>query len=114
MAAFTHRTADFTEVTAAVLRDVPLISGLLVAASGAAGLAADGSPTVRLRGSEGITAILLFAAEGCHMAVHTFPHRGLLLLDLLVPAVRDTDKAIDVFVRRLGAKEVKKGQVARG
>jgi S-adenosylmethionine/arginine decarboxylase-like enzyme len=95
------------------LRDVPLISGLLVAAAGAAGLAADGSPTVRMRG-ESITAILLLAAEGCHFAAHTFPDRALLLLDLLVPAVRESDMALDVFVRRLKAKQVRTGRVERG
>ena len=114
LAAFTHRTADFSGVSAAVLRDVQLISGLLVAAAGAAGLSADGSPTVRLRGVEGITAILLLAAEGCHFAAHTFPQRELLLLDLLAPSVRSSDKAIDVFVRRLGAKDVRTGRVERG
>ncbi len=97
-----------------MLRDVPLISGLLVAAAGAAGLSADGSPTVRLRGTEGITAILLLAAEGCHFAAHTFPQRELLLLDLLAPSVRDSDKAIDVFIRRLGAKDMRTGRVERG
>ena len=39
---------------------------------------------------------------------------GLLLLDVLVPADRDTDKVIDVFVRKLGAKSVKQNQVLRG
>jgi S-adenosylmethionine/arginine decarboxylase-like enzyme len=111
---FIHRTADFSGVDAAILRDVPLVSGLLVAAAGAGGYSADGSPTVRLRGNEGITAILLLAAEGCHFAAHTFPDRGLLLLDLLVPAVRESDKALDVFVRRLKAKEVRTGRVERG
>jgi S-adenosylmethionine/arginine decarboxylase-like enzyme len=90
------------------------VSGSLVSAAGAAGLSADGSPTVRLRGSEGITAILMLAAEGCHMAAHTFPDRGLLLLDLLVPSSRDTEKAIDVFVRRLKPKETRTGRVERG
>jgi S-adenosylmethionine/arginine decarboxylase-like enzyme len=112
--AFTHRTADFSGVSPALLRDVPLISGLLVAAAGAAGLSADGSPTVRLRTAEGITAILLLAAEGCHFAAHTFPGRKLLLLDLLVPATQNTEKAIAVFVRKLAGAEVVRGQVDRG
>jgi S-adenosylmethionine/arginine decarboxylase-like enzyme len=90
------------------------VSGLLVAAGGAAGLSADGSPMVRLRGGEGISAILLLAADGCHMAAHTFPDRGLLLLDLLVPATRESDKAVDVFVRKLGAANVRSGHVDRG
>jgi S-adenosylmethionine/arginine decarboxylase-like enzyme len=114
MTQFVHRTADFVGVPASSLRDVPLISGLLVAAAGAAGLAADGSPTVRLRGGDSITAILLLAADGCHVAAHTFPDQRLLLLDLLVPSSRGTDKAVDVFVRRLGAERVVKHEVSRG
>ena len=113
MPAFIHRTADFSGVSAALLRDVPLVSGVLVAAAGAAGLAADGSPTVRMRG-EGVTAILFLAADGCHFALHTFPDRGLLLLDLLVPSARDTEKALEVFRRRLNAKSVRTGRAERG
>lgn len=111
---FVHRTADFLGASASLLRDVPAVSGLLVAAAGAAGLSADGSPLVRLRGSEGVSAILLLAAEGCHMAVHTFPDRGLLLLDLLVPAGRDAEKAVEVFVRKLTGATVRAGRVERG
>jgi S-adenosylmethionine/arginine decarboxylase-like enzyme len=48
------------------------------------------------------------------MAAHTFPTRELLLLDLLVPATQDAEKAIDVFVRRLKAKQVRTGFVERG
>jgi S-adenosylmethionine/arginine decarboxylase-like enzyme len=114
LSAFIHRTADFSGVAPALLRDVPLLSGLLVAAAGAAGLSADGSPTVRLRASDGITAILLLAAEGCHFAAHTFPGRKLLLLDLLVPSAQNTEKAIAVFVRKLAATDVVRGQVERG
>lgn len=96
-----------------MLRDVPLVSGLLVAAAGAAGLSADGSPTVRMRG-DGVTAILFLAADGCHFALHTFPERGLLLLDLLVPSARETEKALEVFRRKLSAKNVRTGRAERG
>jgi len=106
---FVHRTADFTGVAAALLRDQAVVSGLLVAAAGAAGLSAEGSPAVRERGAHGVSAVLLLSADGCHMAAHAFPKQGLLLLDILVPSERATDKAIDVFTRKLvGAKLTKR------
>lgn len=114
LATFTHRTADFGGVPAALLRDAPLISGLVVAAAGAAGLSAATAPAVRGLGADGVSAILTLEAEGGHVAVHTFPDKKLLLLDILAPNARETEKAIDVFVRRLGATSVKKDEVVRG
>jgi S-adenosylmethionine/arginine decarboxylase-like enzyme len=114
LASFTHRTADFLGVAPALLRDAPFLSGLLVASAGAAGFSSAASPTVRQRGNSGVTAVLILEAEGCHFAAHAFPEKELLLLDVLVPAERDTDKVIDVFVRKLSAKTVKRNQVPRG
>jgi hypothetical protein len=42
------------------------------------------------------------------------PAREILLLDLLVPAGRDPQKAVDVFTRKLGAKESRSGRHDRG
>ena len=114
LATFIHRTADFDGVSATLLRDGPLISGLVVAAAGAAGLSASASPVVRALGADGVSAILALEAEGGHVAVHTFPDGKLLLLDILAPAARETEKAIDVFVRRLGAKSIRKSETSRG
>jgi S-adenosylmethionine/arginine decarboxylase-like enzyme len=114
LGSFTHLTADFLGVSQALLRDAPLISGLLVAAAGAAGFSSAAAPTSRQRGQSGVTAVLLLDTEGCHFAAHAFPDRELLLLDVLVPADRDAGKAVDVFVRRLAARKVNRGQVNRG
>lgn len=114
MAAYVHRTADFAGVAPELLRDAALLSGLLVAAASAAGLGAGASPVVRQRGSDGLTAVLLLDAEGCHVAAHAFPDRKLLMVDVLVPSARDTDKVIDVFARKLDAKDVRRGILHRG
>ncbi len=109
---FTHLTADFLGVPAAQLRDDALIGGLLVAAAGAAGLTAHGTPVMRVLPHDGVAG--LFLLEGCHIAVHTFPREELLLLDVLSRATRDAQKAVDVFARRLTARTVHAEHRARG
>jgi S-adenosylmethionine/arginine decarboxylase-like enzyme len=110
--AFAHHFADFIGVAPAHLRDATLIRGLLIAAAGAAGISAAEPPVVRVSPGEGIDAYLL--AEGAHVGVHTVPAKGLLLLDVLVPAANDAGRAIDVFTRRLGAREVRREGRPRG
>jgi S-adenosylmethionine/arginine decarboxylase-like enzyme len=114
LASYTHRTADFHGVSPALLRDGTALSGLLVAAAGAAGLSSSAAPLVRERGATGVSAVLMLEAEGCHIAAHAFAKQKLLLLDVLVPAQRETDKVVDVFVRKLSAKNVSTTAAARG
>jgi S-adenosylmethionine decarboxylase len=109
---FTHVLADFVGVSPAQLRDATLLTGLLIAAAGAAGFAAMGAPMVRSLPNDGVTGVLLL--DGCHIAVHTFPDRGLLLLDVLSLGRHDARKALDVFARRLAAREVRSETRARG
>jgi S-adenosylmethionine/arginine decarboxylase-like enzyme len=111
---FSQRSIDFTGVSRAILRDGSTIGGLLVAAAGAAGLGTAAPSVVRVSGTEGVTAALWLGGGGGHMIVHTFPDRDLLLLDLLVPEELDTERAVDVFVRRLGAKDVRRTRSPRG
>lgn len=109
---FTHLLADFVGVPAAQAGDAALLSGLLIAAAGGAGLAASGTPAVHMLPAGTLTAFLLL--DGCHMALHTFPEHGLVLADVLVPAGLDGRKAIDVLARRLSAREVRLGVHERG
>jgi len=110
--AFSHLIADFSGVPSAQLRDTDLITGLLIAAAGAAGFVTIGSPVIRQLPSDGVAAILVL--DGCHVAVHAFPERELLLLDVLTLATQDPRKALDVFTRRLGAKEIRSDVRSRG
>jgi S-adenosylmethionine decarboxylase len=110
--AFSHVTADFIGVAPAQLRDAALINGLLIAAAGAAGFATLGAPQVRTLPNDSIAGLYLL--DGCHIAVHTFPERGLLLLDVLALATHDGRKALDVFARRVTAREVRSDQRGRG
>lgn len=110
--AFVQLTADFLGVAPQKLRDRALISGLVVAAASAAGLSPAGAPVVREM-PDGVVAGLLML-DGCHVVAHGFPDRELVLLDLLGTAHHDVGRALDVFVRRLGAREVRSETRARG
>jgi S-adenosylmethionine/arginine decarboxylase-like enzyme len=107
-----HRTADFRDITSPILRDGAALSGLLLSAAGAAGLSTAEPPTVRALPRDGLAVMLLLDLG--HVTVHTIPARDTLLLDLLVPAGRDPQKAVDVFTRKLGAKESRSGRHDRG
>jgi S-adenosylmethionine/arginine decarboxylase-like enzyme len=109
---YTHLIADFAGVSADELRDTNLLAGLLVAAAGAAGLSAVALPTVRRLPSDLVSGVLLL--DGCHMSVHAVPARGLLMLDVLSLAKYDANKALDVFARRLTAREIRSEQRSRG
>jgi S-adenosylmethionine/arginine decarboxylase-like enzyme len=109
---YTHLTADFLGVARVKLDDQSLVSGLVIAAAGAVGLNPAGAPVVRAL-PDGVVAGLLMI-DGCHIVAHAFPARGLLLLDILATAQHDTQKAVDVFTRRLAPREVRSEIRARG
>ena len=110
---FRHLSADFIGASPAQLRDSALISGLLIAGAGAAGFAAIGAPLVRqIPGSEAVTVVVLL--DDCHMTAHTFPAKELLLLDILTLSAHDPQKALDVFTRRVAAREVRSELRVRG
>lgn len=109
---YTHLTADFLGVAPIKLGDQSLISGLVIAAAGAVGLNPAGSPVVRAL-PDGVVAGLLMI-DGCHIVAHAFPGRELLLLDILATSQHDTQKAVEVFSRRLGPREVRSEIRARG
>jgi S-adenosylmethionine decarboxylase len=111
---FAHHSADLSGIAPARLRDPAFLGGLLIAAAGAAGLSASSAPVVRTRGNQGMSAFLLLEAEGCHLSAHSTPDDGLVLLDVLVPATREAEKAVEVFVRRLEAAKVERRTVLRG
>ena len=109
---FSHVSADFLGVAPRQLRDLDLLSGLLIAAAGAAGFATIGAPQVRALPSEGVAGWLQL--DDCHIALHAFPDRELLLLDVLSLATHDGRKAVEVFSRRLAPREVRSEQRHRG
>lgn len=109
---FSHLIADFLGVPAPQLRDGSLLRGLLIAAAGAAGFSSTQAPVVRQLPSDGLACLLLL--DGCHISVHTFPDRKLMLLDVLALATHDARKALDVFARRVEATEIRSETRTRG
>jgi S-adenosylmethionine/arginine decarboxylase-like enzyme len=89
-----------------------LLSGLVIAAATAGGLGAAELPMVRVLPGGGLTVVLL--QEHCHTILHTLPARELLLVDILAPAARDSQKALDVFARRLTASRIDSEVHVRG
>ncbi len=110
--AFTHVIADLTGVAAAALRDASGLTGLLIAAASAAGFSIIGAPVVRQLPDGGVAAVLFL--DACHITLRTLPDHETLLLDILAPATRDAQKALDVFTRRLAPKELRSEVRARG
>ena len=110
---FSHLIADFVGVSPARLCDAPMITGLLIAAASAAGFSVVGHPLVRRGADDSVTAVTLLG-DSARMSVQTIPSRETLLFDLLSPTTHDARKALDVFVRRLGAREVRSEQRSRG
>ena len=108
----THVTADLAGIGSGPLRDAGLLSGLLIAAAGAAGLNPQGAPHVRIAPSGAVSALLLL--DPCHVSIHSLPDRGLALVDVLTRDAAGAAKALDVFVRRLAPAGVTSDVRSRG
>ncbi len=106
-----HVSAELSGVGSGALRDAPLLSGLLIAAAGAAGLSASGTPVFRIAPDGAISAMLQL--DPGHASIHSFPSRGLALVDVMAHDDAGAGKALDVFVRRLAPKEVTSESRAR-
>jgi S-adenosylmethionine/arginine decarboxylase-like enzyme len=111
-AVLVHATADLRGIAATQLRDTSLLSGLLIAASGAAGLSTVAAPVVRQLPDEGVAAWM--PLDTGWVAMRSFPDRDLLILDVVAPTSEETRKAVEVFTRRLAAREVRSGSHQRG
>ena len=107
-----YASADLAGVSSGALRDAALLSGLLIAAAGAAGLSAIGAPLVRTSPSGGVSAVLLL--DPCHVSIHSLPDRGLALVDVFARDESGAAKALDVFVRRLVPSGVTNSSRKRG
>ncbi|MEO7456273.1 MAG: S-adenosylmethionine decarboxylase [Gemmatimonadaceae bacterium] len=107
-----HVSAELTGIGSGALRDAPLLSGLLIAAAGAAGLSASGTPVVRIAPDGAISAMLQL--DPGHASIHSFPARGLALVDVMAHNDTGATKALDVFVRRLAPAGVASETRSRG
>ena len=107
-----HLTAEFSGVSAEQLRDATLLGGLLIAAASAVGFSTIGLPIVKEQSDGGISAVLLL--DGAHIAIHSVPERQTLLFDIVAPASHDFRKAVEVFSRRITARDIRSDTRGRG
>ena len=107
-----HLTAEFHGVSGDHLRDTGLLGGLLIAAASAAGFSTIGVPTVKKQAGDGVSAMLLMPSA--HIALHSMPDQETLLFDIVGPASHDFRRALDVFARRLSARDIKSDLRGRG
>lgn len=111
-ASLVHVRADLAGVRSGALRDTAMLTGLLIAAAGAAGLQAAGAPMLRMTSSGGASAVL--SLDPGHISIHSFPERGLALVDVFARDDAGAAKALDVFVRRLAPASVQSDTRTRG
>jgi len=112
-ASHTHLTAQFRGVPAEQLRDATLLGGLLIAAASAGGFSPIGVPAVKQRvAGGGVSAALLL--EGAHLTLHGLPEQQTLLFDVVAPPSHDFRKVMDVFARRLTARDIISDTRTRG
>ena len=107
-----HLTAQFRGVPDERLRDATLLGGLLIAAASAGGFSPIGVPSVRQRRAGGVSAVLLL--DGAHLSIHALAERQTLLFDMVAPPSHDFRKVMDVFARRLTARDITSDTRSRG
>lgn len=103
---------EFIGVPVEQLRDSALLGGLLIAAASAGGFSPLGVPVVRTLTSGAVSAMLLL--DSAHLALHSLPERQALLFDVVAPVSHDFRKVVDVFARRLSARDIKSDTRNRG
>lgn len=109
---FVQANADLSGVAPVQLRDSALLSGLVIAAAGAAGLAAVGAPVVRQMPDDGVAAWM--PLDRGHISVRSFPDRDLILVDVIARSADEARKVVDVFTRRLVPRDVQAATHLRG
>jgi S-adenosylmethionine/arginine decarboxylase-like enzyme len=98
---FSCRTAELVGLPAERLADPGTLAALVIAAAGATGITTDGPPVVR--GGLAGAAVGVVGVDG-HILLHTAPSLGSCIVDIVVRAPRQADRALDVIARRLGAR----------
>jgi S-adenosylmethionine/arginine decarboxylase-like enzyme len=111
-ASHSHLTAQFRGVPQEQLRDATLLGGLLIAAASAGGFSPIGVPAVKQHIAGGVSAVLLL--DGAHLTLHTLPEQQTLLFDIVAPPSHDFRKVMDVFARRLTARDITSDTRTRG
>jgi len=108
---FEHAFADLGGVPASRLTDTQGLTGLLLAAANAAGLNPAAAPVVAV-GPRGLAAALV--CHGGHVAMHALPEEGLCFADVAGPGAKHPQRGLEIIIKRLGAREVRSDTRRRG
>jgi S-adenosylmethionine/arginine decarboxylase-like enzyme len=108
---FAHVSADLSGSPGSRLTDAQGLTGLLLAAANGAGLSPAAAPVVKA-GPKGVAALLL--CHGGHVALHALPEEGLCFADIAGLGTVHPQRGLEIIVRRLGAREVRTDARRRG
>lgn len=98
---YAQQLTEYFDLTPTTLGDADALAAVLVAAAGAMGLTALGSPVVR-RGPRGWVASLI--GDDGHIVLHTSPDQGRCLINVVAQTQAAADRGGEVIARRLGAR----------
>ncbi|PYO62179.1 MAG: hypothetical protein DMD49_07200 [Gemmatimonadetes bacterium] len=104
-------SADLDGIPADRLNDVQGLTGLLLAAANAAGLNPASPPAVKV-GPRGVGAVLL--CHGGHVLLHAVPDAGVCFVDVAGVGGVHAQRGLDVVTRRLGARQIRIDNRRRG
>jgi S-adenosylmethionine decarboxylase len=107
-----HLMADLYGVAPGQLCDGALLSRCLLSAAARVGLTPVAEPAVHVFPGGGLTAFLLLAES--HIALHTYPERGFLALDLFTCGSGDPHEALEVFRQALQPESMSLSTARRG
>ena len=108
---FDHVFGDLGGVAPERLRDPQGLAGLLLAAANAAGLNPTTPPAVTT-GPRNVG--LALVCHGGHIVLHAVPDEGLCFVDVAGMGGTHPQRGLDVIIKRLGAREVRKDARRRG
>ena len=107
-----HLLADFYGVSPERLNDADLLSDCLQAAAHRCGLTPLASPVVHRFDGGGVTGFILLAES--HIALHTYPERGFIAVDIFSCGDADPHAALEVFRAALRPQHEQVTAIVRG
>lgn len=107
-----HLLVDLSGVSAVSLDDRDLLSQSLEEAARRCRLTALAAPVMHRFAGGGVTGFILLAES--HIALHSFPDRGYLALDIFCCGDGDPHPALDVFRERFKPTREHVTEISRG
>lgn len=107
-----HLLVDLHGVDASLLDDASLLAACLDAAAARCRMTALGPPVMHAFPGGGVTGFILLAES--HIALHTYPERGFMALDIFSCGPVDPAEALAIFRQALAPERERVTSAARG